>query len=79
MFSALKGGTEINECVFLLNVKDTKPGWCNCKEEHFLNFTLFKQAISTCLAQTHTTHRTALESLPSLRFQTFKQSQSVPW
>jgi transposase len=46
---------------------------------YYSDFTLFKQAISSCLAQTHTTHKTALDSLLSLRFQTFKQSQIMPW
>ena len=44
---------------------------------YYEDFTLFKQAISSCLAQTHTTHKTALDSLLSLRFQTFKESQIV--
>lgn len=38
---------------------------------YYSDFTLFKQAISSCLAQTHTTHRIALGSLLTLRFQTF--------
>jgi transposase len=46
---------------------------------YYKKFGAFKQAISTCLAQTHTTHRPVLDSLLSLRFQTFKQSQIVPW
>jgi len=46
---------------------------------YYRDFTVFKQAISTCLAQTHTTHRTALDTLLSFRFQTFKQSQIIPW
>ena len=41
------------------------------------DFALFKHAISSCLAQTHTTHKAALDSLLSLRFQTFKKSQIV--
>ena len=44
---------------------------------YYENFTLFTQAILSCLAQTHTTHKTALDSLLSLRFQTFKQSQTM--
>lgn len=46
---------------------------------YYKNFTLFKQAISSCLTQTHTTHKTALDTLLSLRFQTFKESQIVRW
>ncbi len=44
---------------------------------YYENFTLFTHAISSCLAQTHTTHKSALDSLLSLRFQTFKKSQIV--
>jgi transposase len=46
---------------------------------YYKDFALFKQAISSCLEQTHTTHKSALDSLLTLRFQTFKQSQIVPW
>jgi transposase len=45
---------------------------------YYNDFDAFKQAISTCLEQTHSTHKPALDSLLSLRFQTFKQSQIVP-
>jgi len=44
---------------------------------YYENFALFTQAISSCLAQTHTTHKIALDSLLSLRFQTFNESQIV--
>jgi transposase len=44
---------------------------------YYSDFTLFKQAISTCLAQTQTTHKVALDSLLSHRFQTFKKSQII--
>lgn len=44
---------------------------------YYDNFALFKQAISSCLSQTHTTHKPALDTLLSLRFQTFKKSQLV--
>ena len=44
---------------------------------YYENFSLFKQAISSCLAQTHTTHKPALDTLLTLRFQTFKNSQLV--
>jgi transposase len=46
---------------------------------YYADFTLFKRAISTCLAQTHTTHKSALDSLLTFRFQTFEHSQIVPW
>jgi transposase len=42
---------------------------------YYANFHDFKQAISNCLAQTHTTYKTELDSLLKLRFQTFKESQ----
>lgn len=38
------------------------------------NFTAFVQAIDSCLAQTHTTHKKALDSLLALNFQTFNKS-----
>ena len=42
---------------------------------YYANFQDFKQAISDCLAQTHTTYKKELDSLLTLRFQTFKESQ----
>ena len=42
---------------------------------YYANFKDFKQAISECLAQTHTTYKKELDSLLSLRFQTFEKSQ----
>lgn len=42
---------------------------------YYENFTLFKNAISTCLAQTHTTYKVELDSLLTLKFQTFVKSQ----
>ncbi len=42
---------------------------------YYANFKDFKQAISECLAQTHTTYKEELDSLLSLRFQTFEKSQ----
>ena len=42
---------------------------------YYENFALFTNAISTCLAQTHTTYKTELDSLLSLKFQTFDKSQ----
>lgn len=42
---------------------------------YYANFQDFKQAISTCLAQTHTTYKKELDSLLTLKFQTFKESQ----
>jgi transposase len=43
--------------------------------KYYANFHDFKQAISTCLAQTHTTYKKELDSLLTLKFQTFKESQ----
>jgi len=40
-------------------------------------FADFKHAISSCLSQTHTTHKSALASLLTLRFQSFSESQIV--
>ena len=42
------------------------------------NFSDFKNAISECLAQTHTTYKRELDTLLTLRFQTFKKSQLMP-
>ena len=41
----------------------------------YANFTDFKSAISECLAQTQTTYKQELNTLLTLRFQTFKKSQ----
>jgi transposase len=42
---------------------------------YYSDFELFKTAISDCLANTHTIHKTKLDSLLSLNFQTFEESQ----
>jgi transposase len=44
---------------------------------YYANFKDFKQAICACLAQTHTTYKTELDSLLTLRFQTFEKSQVI--
>ena len=44
---------------------------------YYEDFTVFKHAISSCLAQTHTKHKSELDSLLALRFQTCKESQLV--
>ena len=41
---------------------------------YYANFKDFKQAISACLAQTQTTYQADLDTLLTLRFQTFKKS-----
>jgi hypothetical protein len=50
-----------------------------CLSSHFYpDFGAFKSAISTCLAQPHSTHKTALGSLLTLRFQLFSNAHFVP-
>jgi transposase len=49
-----------------------KTCWYSTYYAHFHDF---KQAISDCLAQTHTTYKKELDSLLTLKFQTFKESQ----
>lgn len=44
---------------------------------YYADFKTFKAAIETCLSQTHTTHKSALDSLLSLRFQLFDKTQFV--
>jgi transposase len=45
---------------------------------YYADFAAFKTAIGQCLAQTHTTHRTALDSLLTLRFQLFEKAHFLP-
>ena len=45
---------------------------------YYADFAAFKTAIVQCLAQTHTTHRIALASLLTLRFQLFEKAQFMP-
>jgi len=40
--------------------------------KYYDDFTAFQAAIATCLAQTHTTYKKELDSLLTLKFQTFK-------
>ncbi len=46
--------------------------------KHYADFASFKSAITTCLSETPTKHKVALDSLLTLRFQTFKKTQFVP-
>ena len=46
--------------------------------KYYADFATFKGAIETCLNETHTQHKSALDSLMTLRFQTFKKAQLVP-
>jgi transposase len=43
--------------------------------KYYVDFASFKAAIEECLSQTHTTHKTALDSLLTLRFQLFEKAQ----
>jgi transposase len=43
--------------------------------KYYSDFTTFKAAISNCLSHTHTTHRQKLDSLLTLKFQSFNKSQ----
>ena len=45
---------------------------------YYADFASFKTAISTCLAQTHTTHKPALNSLLAPHFQLFTKAHFVP-
>lgn len=45
---------------------------------YYADFAAFKAAIQKCLNETHTTHKAALDSLLTLKFQTFEKTQSVP-
>ncbi len=47
---------------------------------YYADFVPFKEAILTCLSETHTTHKSDLDSLLTLRFQTFEKgkAQLVP-
>jgi transposase len=45
--------------------------------KYYADFATFKAAIETCLSETHTKHKSALDSLITLRFQTFEKAQLV--
>lgn len=45
--------------------------------QYYADFPAFKTAILDCLNQTHTTHKKALDSLLTLRFQTFDKAQPM--
>ncbi len=44
---------------------------------YYDSFPVFKQAISDCIAEAHTTYKDEVESLLSLKFQRFKKSQII--
>lgn len=45
--------------------------------KYYADFAAFVGAIEACLSETHTTHKEALDSLLTLRFQTFEKAQFV--
>jgi len=45
--------------------------------EYYADFASFSAAITDCLSRTHTDHKTALDSLLTLRFQTLQEPQNV--
>jgi len=45
--------------------------------KYYADFASFTAAIETCLSETHTKHKAALDSLLTLRFQTFEKTQFV--
>ena len=45
---------------------------------YYADFAAFKTAITTCLEQTSTTHKAALDLLLTLRFQRFEKAQFMP-
>jgi transposase len=45
---------------------------------YYADFATFKAAIMDCLSQTHSTHQAALDTLLTLRFQTFEKTQLIP-
>ncbi len=46
--------------------------------QYYTDFGIFKSAIGDCLTETHTTHKSALDSLLTLRFQLFKKALFIP-
>jgi transposase len=45
--------------------------------KYYAEFDAFKKAISGCLAQTHTAYKEELDSLLTLKFQSFKEVEKV--
>ena len=46
--------------------------------KYYANFADFRNAITDCLNQTHTTHKKELDSLLTLNLQAFKKREFVP-
>jgi transposase len=45
---------------------------------YYPDFSAFKEAITACLDQCHTTYKSELDSLLTLRFQSFKKVKAIP-
>ncbi len=45
---------------------------------YYADFQVFKEAITACLNQCHTTYKSDLDSLLTLRFQSFKKVKPIP-
>lgn len=45
---------------------------------YYADFSTFKEAITACLNQCHTTYKPELDSLLTLRFQSFKKVKVIP-
>jgi transposase len=45
--------------------------------KYYADFATFKTAIEDCLSQTHSTHKPVLDTLLTLKFQTFEKAQCV--
>jgi transposase len=45
---------------------------------YYPDFNAFKEAISSCLDQCHTTYKEELNSLLTLRFQSFEKVNTIP-
>mgnify|MGYP006354207113 FL=1 len=45
--------------------------------KYYENFTLFQEAISTCVENAHITHKKEIDSFLTLRFQSFKKTQII--
>jgi hypothetical protein len=45
--------------------------------KYYEDFTLFQNAISNCVENAHSTYKKELDSLLTLRFQSFKKTQVI--
>jgi transposase len=46
--------------------------------KYYADFPAFKEAITNCLRNTHTTYKADLDTLLTLKFQTFQKAQFMP-